>query len=66
MREKEKFIIVEKKNHLQVHGYFDSREIADGFLKETIPEYVARGYFTDKTLRADDFEVTTQENGGGR
>ena len=49
--------LVEKKNHLAVHGYFDSRERAERHLRETIPVYVARGYFTDKTLRSEDFEV---------
>jgi len=52
-----KFKIVEKKNHLAVHGLFDSKESAERHLMEVIPAYVARGYFTDKTLRADDFEV---------
>lgn len=51
------YAIVEKANHLAVHGIFDSRERAEAFLRETIPMHVARGYFTDKTLRADSFEV---------
>lgn len=49
--------VVEKKDHLAVHGYFESRESADKHLKQTIPVYVARGYFMDKTLTANDFEV---------
>ena len=51
------FKIVEKKNPLAVHGIFDSRDRAERFLAETIPDYVARRLFMDKTLTADDFEV---------
>lgn len=51
------FKIVEKKNKLAVHGLFDSKERAERHLKEVIPEYVARGYFMDKTLTADCFEI---------
>jgi hypothetical protein len=49
--------LVEKKNHLAVHCYFDSIVSAERHLKETIPVYIARGYFMDKTLRATDFEI---------
>lgn len=52
-----KIALVEKKNHLAVHGYFTSRESAEYHLKETIPGYVSRGYFMDKTLMVDDFEI---------
>ena len=51
------FKIVEKRNPLALHGIFDSRERAERHLREVIPEYVARSYFMDKTLTADDFEV---------
>lgn len=51
------YAIVEKANHLAVHGIFDSRERADAFLRETIPMHVARSYFMDKTLCKDSFEV---------
>lgn len=49
--------IVEKKNHLAVHGLFDSKERAERHLKEVIPVYVAKSYFMDKTLIADSFEI---------
>lgn len=52
-----KFAIVEKKNNLAVHGYFDSRDRAERHLSETIPEYVRRSYFMDKTLTPSDFEI---------
>lgn len=51
------YAIVEKKNHLAVHGIFGTRDRADAFLSGTIPIHVARGYFMDKTLRADSFDV---------
>ncbi len=55
--------IVEKKNPLALHGLFDSRERAERHLKETIPGYVAKGYFMDKTLTADCFEIAEAGNG---
>ena len=51
------YAIVEKKNHLAVHGIFDTLDRAEAFLAGTIPLYVARGFYMDKTLRADSFEV---------
>lgn len=49
--------IVEKKNPLAVHGYFDSKESADRMLREEYPARVARKAWDDKTLTLDDFEV---------
>jgi hypothetical protein len=49
--------IVEKRNHLHLHSLFTSKESAERFLRETIPVYVERGYYMDKTLTANDFEV---------
>lgn len=49
--------IIEKDNPLAVHGLFDSRERAERHLQETIPDYVRRGFFMDKTLTADSFKV---------
>lgn len=53
----ERFAIVEKRNHLAIHGLFHSRGSAERFLVETIPDYVRRSFFMDKSLTADDFEV---------
>jgi hypothetical protein len=53
----EKFRLVEKSNHNRLHGLFYSKETAEKFLRETVPEYIKRGYYTDKTLTVDDFEV---------
>lgn len=52
--------IVEKRNHLAIHGLFDSRDRAERHLREVIPTYVARGYFSDKTLTADDFMIYSE------
>ena len=49
--------IYEKNNPLALHGIFDTLERAEKHLKETIPVYVARSYFMDKTLKADSFEI---------
>ena len=57
----DKFKIVEKKNHLAVHALCNTRERAECFLKDTIRGYITRGYFMDKTLKADDFEIIKEE-----
>ena len=49
--------IVEKKDQNSVHAIFDYRERAEKHLKETIPFYVAMGFFMNKSLTADDFEI---------
>ena len=49
--------LVEKQNHLAVHGLFESRAMAEKFLAETVPVYVAKSYYMDKTLTAESFEV---------
>lgn len=51
------FAIVEKDNPLALHGLFDNCERAEMHLRETIPVYVARSYFMDKTLTADSFVI---------
>lgn len=58
------FAIVEKDNHLAVHGIFDYRDSAERFLKDTIPVYVAKSYYMNKTLTADSFEVIEYEWNG--
>lgn len=60
------FKIVEKKNPLAVHGYFISRETAERHLSQTIPDYVARGFFMDKTLTAKSFKIARCEHGKNR
>lgn len=53
----ERFAIVEKQNHLAVHGLFYQRDFAEYFLRDCIPVYVVGGYFANKTLTKDSFEV---------
>lgn len=52
-----KYAIVEKKNHLAVHGLFDVKERAENHLKNIIPEHIKKSYFMDKTLTVDSFEI---------
>lgn len=54
-------LLVEKKNHLHVHAIFDSMQRAERHLAETIPIYCARGFFMDKTLTPNDFEIVERE-----
>jgi hypothetical protein len=56
-----RFRIVEKKNHDAVHGHFGSKERAEWFLEHTVPVYIAKGYYSDKSLTAKDFEVIEAE-----
>ena len=51
------FIIVEKKNHLAHHAHCSSRERAENWLNVNAPEYCRKGYFMDKTLTPDGFEI---------
>lgn len=52
-----KYKLVQKNDHLAVHALFDSEKSAKRFLLETVPVYIKRGYYMDKTLRPEDFEV---------
>jgi hypothetical protein len=52
-----KFHLVEKKNRNALHGIFDSEERAKQFLAVTVPEYVVRGYYSDKSLTPESFTV---------
>jgi len=55
------FCIVEKNNHLAIHSVFDTEERAVRHLSVVIPEYVARGFFMDKTLTPDSFVVVRRK-----
>ena len=54
---KTQYVIVEKKNPLAVHAVCDSEQSAQRWIDVNAPEYVRLGYFMDKTLTADSFEV---------
>ncbi len=49
--------LVEKNNHLALHGVFDREEDAKRHLRDVVPEYVTKRYFMDKLLTADSFEI---------
>ena len=51
------FKVVEKKNHLAVHAICETEEGARYWIEKLAPEYVRKGYFADKTLTADSFEI---------
>lgn len=51
------FYVVEKANHLHVHAHCHSRDTGDYWIAHRAPEYCAKGYFMDKTLTPDSFEV---------
>lgn len=51
------YAIVEKNNHLAVHSYHYSYESAEKHLRETVPSYCARGFYMDKTLTPESFEI---------
>lgn len=55
------YLLVEKKNHNAVHGLFYSYESAVKFLSDTVPLYIERGYYMDKTLTVNNFEVIKNE-----
>lgn len=52
-----KYKVVEKDNELAVHALFDCESRAEKYIEETIPEYVSKGYFMDKTLTKDSFKI---------
>jgi len=49
--------LVEKRNHRIVHALFDSKARAENHLKNVIPDYCRRGFFMDKSLTPDSFEI---------
>lgn len=49
--------VVEKKNHNAIHAICLNEERANYWINVKCPEYVKKGYFMDKTLKADSFEV---------
>lgn len=52
-----------KADPLAVHGIFDSLERAERHLIKIIPVYVERGYFMNKSLKADSFEIIKNREG---
>jgi hypothetical protein len=51
------YAVVEKKNHNAIHAACYSEQSAQDWIDKKAPDYCAKGYFMDKTLKADSFEV---------
>ena len=51
------FKVVEIKNPLAIHALCSTLESAERWIRELAPVYCAKGYFMDKTLTKDSFEV---------
>lgn len=51
------FKIVEKKNPLAVHAHCDTLQSAQRWIDVLAPSYCAKGYFMDKTLTPESFEI---------
>lgn len=49
--------IVEKNNHNALHALCDSQSDARRYLDITVPDHCARGFYMDKTLTPESFEV---------
>jgi hypothetical protein len=54
------YVIVEKRNPLAVHAICDTLERAEHWIKTLAPTCCARGYFMDKTLTPDCFEIVAK------
>jgi hypothetical protein len=52
-------MVVEKKNHNAVHAHCSTLESANRWIETNAVGYCAKGYFMDKTLTPDSFEVKT-------
>ena len=53
--------VVEKANHLAVHAYCSTLESAQRWIKVNAKEYADKGYFMDKALTPESFEVITTD-----
>lgn len=53
------FKIVEKRNRLAVHAHCCTLESAQRWIAVKAVEYCRKGYFMDKTLTPDDFEIVS-------
>jgi len=49
--------MVEKADHHAVHALFVSKERGEQFLADAVPDYCRRGFYMDKTLTPDSFEI---------
>lgn len=52
-----RFDVVEKKNPFHLHAICSTRASAERWIKEPAPEYCAKGFFMDKSLTPESFEI---------
>lgn len=57
------FAVVEKANQLAVHCIADTKERAEHWIAVNAVEYCEKGYFSDKTLTPESFEVIETKQG---
>ena len=57
------FKLVKKSNHNALYGLFNTIECAEHHLKKKITLYIVCGYFMDKTLTPDCFEIINGDLG---
>lgn len=51
------FYVVEKSNHLHVHAHCSTKESAERWIAVNAVEMCAKGYFMDKSLTPQSFEI---------
>lgn len=51
------FYVYEKKNPLAVHAHCSTMDSAKRWIAVNAPLYCSRGYFMDKTLTPDSFDI---------
>ena len=51
------FYVVEKRDNLAVHAHCCTKESAERWIAVNAVEYCAKGYFTDKSLTPQSFEI---------
>lgn len=56
------FKVVEKLNNLAVHAHCDTLESAQRWIDVNAKEYCEKGYFVNKTLTPNSFEILTKPN----
>jgi hypothetical protein len=57
LKKRAMYKIVQKQNNLVVHALCETLERAKYWIEVKAPVYVERGYFSDKSLTQDSFEI---------
>lgn len=57
-----KYKAIEKKDKFAIHAICESKESAQRWININAVEYCAKGYFMDKTLTPDSFEVEKMDD----